>query len=551
MSIVGPRPTVQVQVDQYTERQRGRLAVKPGITGWAQVNGRASLPWSERIELDLWYVEHRSLRLDLKIVLRTLRWWSAATASTRERPVAGAEGRAGVLLTGVGKRYDIVSAFAQHATVVAADPNPLAPGAVRRHRARGGAADRRPRLRPRRCRSCASATTSARSSRSPTSTSRSSPARAPTGVLPAFVPDPEVAAATYDKYETHLLLERLGLPSPPTVLPGEEPAVLPGDGQAAPRLGRALDPPAPPTPRRRRSSVRYVDEPVMVQRLMDGPEFSIDCLSDLDGRCLNAIPRTMLESRGGESIKGTVIADRRAGRPGPRRGGGAAACAGRAPCRPSATARSASASPTSTRASAAPSRRPMYAALPGRTYPELIVRMAAASGRAPRRRVPRRDDVHALLLAARARRGDAAHGPRHRRAAGPPARVLEWRDRPGRRVPATIFDVCAEVHDSHAFLLTRGDPAVAELAARQHGVVSTGQLRALGLERGAIQWRVRRRRLHPLHRGVFAVGHGRLAFQGRLWAAVLACGGPEVAALSHRTAAAVWDLLPAPPERST
>jgi lipopolysaccharide/colanic/teichoic acid biosynthesis glycosyltransferase len=71
MSIVGPRPTIPVQVEQYTERQRGRLAVKPGITGWAQVNGRASLPWSERIELDLWYVEHRSLRLDLRILGRT------------------------------------------------------------------------------------------------------------------------------------------------------------------------------------------------------------------------------------------------------------------------------------------------------------------------------------------------------------------------------------------------------------------------------------------------------------------------------------------------
>ena len=73
MSIVGPRPTVQVQVQQYTERQRGRLAVRPGITGWAQVQGRASLPWSERIELDLWYVEHRSWRLDLEILLRTAR----------------------------------------------------------------------------------------------------------------------------------------------------------------------------------------------------------------------------------------------------------------------------------------------------------------------------------------------------------------------------------------------------------------------------------------------------------------------------------------------
>jgi lipopolysaccharide/colanic/teichoic acid biosynthesis glycosyltransferase len=72
MSIVGPRPTVPVQVEQYTDRQRGRLAVKPGITGWAQINGRASLPWSQRIELDLWYVEHRSLALDLKILAKTV-----------------------------------------------------------------------------------------------------------------------------------------------------------------------------------------------------------------------------------------------------------------------------------------------------------------------------------------------------------------------------------------------------------------------------------------------------------------------------------------------
>jgi lipopolysaccharide/colanic/teichoic acid biosynthesis glycosyltransferase len=72
MSIVGPRPTIQVQVDQYTDRQRRRLEVKPGLTGWAQVNGRASLPWDERIELDLWYVEHRSFLLDLKIIVKTV-----------------------------------------------------------------------------------------------------------------------------------------------------------------------------------------------------------------------------------------------------------------------------------------------------------------------------------------------------------------------------------------------------------------------------------------------------------------------------------------------
>ena len=72
MSLIGPRPTIPVQVAQYTERQRGRLLIKPGITGWAQVNGRASLTWGERIELDLYYIEHRSLRLDLEILARTV-----------------------------------------------------------------------------------------------------------------------------------------------------------------------------------------------------------------------------------------------------------------------------------------------------------------------------------------------------------------------------------------------------------------------------------------------------------------------------------------------
>ena len=73
MSIVGPRPTLRYQVEQYTPRQRRRLEVRPGITGWAQVHGRAKLPWHERIELDLWYVENRSPWLDLKILLRTPR----------------------------------------------------------------------------------------------------------------------------------------------------------------------------------------------------------------------------------------------------------------------------------------------------------------------------------------------------------------------------------------------------------------------------------------------------------------------------------------------
>lgn len=73
MAIVGPRPTVGVQVDRYTDHQRRRLEVRPGITGWAQVNGRASLSWPERIELDVWYVDHRSLALDLRILARTVK----------------------------------------------------------------------------------------------------------------------------------------------------------------------------------------------------------------------------------------------------------------------------------------------------------------------------------------------------------------------------------------------------------------------------------------------------------------------------------------------
>jgi lipopolysaccharide/colanic/teichoic acid biosynthesis glycosyltransferase len=71
MSVIGPRPTLRYQVERYTDHQRRRLEVKPGITGWAQVHGRAALPWTERIELDVWYVEHRSLRLDLRILAKT------------------------------------------------------------------------------------------------------------------------------------------------------------------------------------------------------------------------------------------------------------------------------------------------------------------------------------------------------------------------------------------------------------------------------------------------------------------------------------------------
>jgi lipopolysaccharide/colanic/teichoic acid biosynthesis glycosyltransferase len=71
MSVIGPRPTLAYQVERYTAHQRRRLEVKPGLTGWAQVHGRARLPWAERIELDIWYVDNRSSLVDLKILLRT------------------------------------------------------------------------------------------------------------------------------------------------------------------------------------------------------------------------------------------------------------------------------------------------------------------------------------------------------------------------------------------------------------------------------------------------------------------------------------------------
>jgi lipopolysaccharide/colanic/teichoic acid biosynthesis glycosyltransferase len=89
LALVGPRPTIQAQVDRYTQRQLRRLEVKPGITGWAQVNGRTSLPWPERIELDVWYVDNRSLRLDLRILARTVRLLVSGRGLYSEDPRQG------------------------------------------------------------------------------------------------------------------------------------------------------------------------------------------------------------------------------------------------------------------------------------------------------------------------------------------------------------------------------------------------------------------------------------------------------------------------------
>ncbi len=313
MAIVGPRPTLEHQVLAYTPRQRGRLAVRPGITGWAQVNGRASLPWPERIELDLWYVEHRSLALDLQILARTVAMvlhghgiYKGATGGWQPRTELAVSAPA-VLLTGVGKRYDIVSAFAQHTTVVAADPNPLAPAQYAADHRRAVPRIDDPGYVPALQAICEEFGVGAVVPLTDLDLEVLGHARV-AGQLPAFVPDPEFARATFDKYEAHLLLQRLGLPSPPTVLPGQPvdsyPVMIkPRQGSGARSIHRADD------ARAAEFFVDYVKEPTMIQRAMDGPEFSIDCLSDLDGRCLNAIPRTMIESRGGESIKGTVIDD--------------------------------------------------------------------------------------------------------------------------------------------------------------------------------------------------------------------------------------------------
>jgi carbamoyl-phosphate synthase large subunit len=279
-----------------------------------------------------------------------------------------------VLLTGTGKRYDIVASFAQHTTVIAADPNPVSPAqyaaTVRTSVPLIGDPEYVPALQ----RLCSEHGVGAIVPLTDLDIEVLAQARADGRLPQALVPDPDIASATYDKYEAHLLLERLGLPSPPTVLPGEEPPSYPvmvklRRGSGAVDIHRARD------AEEAAFFCRYVDGPVMVQKLMNGPEFSIDTLSDRDGRCLNAIPRTMIESRGGESIKGTVIDD-------PELVALARdvveAIGTRGPCTvqvfrdkdiglgiTDVNTRFGGAYPA-----------PMYAALPGRTYPELIVRMA-------------------------------------------------------------------------------------------------------------------------------------------------------------------------------
>ena len=282
---------------------------------------------------------------------------------------------AAVLLTGVGKRYDIVSSFARLTTTVAADPSPLAPA---QYAAQVRAAVPRisdPGYVPALARLCEQHGVGAVLPLTDLDIEVLARAGAD-GQLPAFVPTPDVAAATYDKYEAHLLLGRLGLPSPPTVLASESleqlrypVMVKPRQGSGARSIHRADD------PAQARFFAEYVQEPVMVQAAMGGPELSIDCLGDLQGRCLNAIPRTMLESRGGESIKGTVVRDEELIALGRRTMEALEVCG-------PATIQvfrdpelGVMVTDVNTRLGGA-FPAPAYAALPGRSYPELIVAMA-------------------------------------------------------------------------------------------------------------------------------------------------------------------------------
>jgi carbamoyl-phosphate synthase large subunit len=278
-----------------------------------------------------------------------------------------------VLLTGVGKRYTLVSAFAQLAETIAADPNPLAPAQYAAHHRRAVPRFDDPEYVPALQELCDEFGVGAVVPLTDLDLEILGRARQD-GKLPAFVPDGEVARATFDKYETHLLLERLGLPSPPTVLPGEPVAsypvmVKPRWGSGARSIFLAAD------EGEAEFLAAYIREPAMVQRAMQGPELSIDTLSDLEGRCLNAIPRTMIESRGGESIKGTVIADEELMDLG-RRVVEALGCRG--PCTVQVFRDpeiGLGITDVNTRfGGACPAH--LYAAMPGQSYPELIVRMA-------------------------------------------------------------------------------------------------------------------------------------------------------------------------------
>lgn len=218
--------------------------------------------------------------------------------------------RKAVMLTGTGKRYDIVSAFAQHTRLIACDPNPLSPAQYAATVRTSVPLIKDPDYVPALQRLCEEHDVGAIVPLTDLDIDVLAHARADGRLPQALVPDPVIAESTYDKYACHRLLEEHGLPSPPTVRADQLDDVAQYPVMVKPIHGSGARNIFPARDREQAQFfIDYIDEPVMLQKLMDGPEFSIDCLSDRDGRCLNAIPRTMLESRGGESIKGTVIAD--------------------------------------------------------------------------------------------------------------------------------------------------------------------------------------------------------------------------------------------------
>jgi carbamoyl-phosphate synthase large subunit len=281
-----------------------------------------------------------------------------------------------ILLTGAGKRYDIVACFARLTNTIVADPSPLAPARYAAHVRAAVPLIDDPEYVPALQALCREHGVGAVLPLTDLDIEVLARAREE-GRLPALVPSSEVARATYDKYEAHLLLERHSLPSPPTVLPDDDLEALsypvmvkPRRGSGARSIHLARD------PGEARFFTGYVQEPTMVQRAMGGPELSIDCLGDLDGRCLNAIPRTMLESRGGESIKGQVVHDEELIGLG-RRVMEALGVAGPATIQVFRDPETGIAiTDVNTRFGGA-FPAPVLAALPGRSYPELIVRMAS------------------------------------------------------------------------------------------------------------------------------------------------------------------------------
>jgi carbamoyl-phosphate synthase large subunit len=281
-----------------------------------------------------------------------------------------------VLLTGVGKRYDIVACFARLTKTVAVDPSALAPAQYAAHVRVAVPRIDDPAYIPALEGLCEQHGVGAVLPLTDLDIEHLADARAQ-GRLPAFVPSPEVARATYDKYEAHLLLARLGLPSPTTVLPdadldaiGYPVMVKPRRGSGARSIHLARD------AAQARFFADYIQEPVMVQRAMRGPELSIDCLGDLRGRCINAIPRSMIESRGGESIKGTVVADNELVALA-KRTMEALEVAGPATIQVFRDPEVGLAiTDVNTRFGGA-FPAPVYASPPGRSYPELIVAMAA------------------------------------------------------------------------------------------------------------------------------------------------------------------------------